>query len=107
MSHSRIRWTSEEDAILVQAVKANLHNRAQAFREAETRLPLRTVSACQFRWYDVLGNPKHEKYVGCLFTLVGQATKLDNRSCYKEHYSVAPNKVKRGIWSRIKKLLGL
>ena len=40
----RVKWTDEEDEILVQAVKANIHNKAQAFREAAEKVPHNTKS---------------------------------------------------------------
>lgn len=45
---TRMKWTDEEDAILVQAVKANPHNKAQAFREIAEKTG-HTVTSCSSR----------------------------------------------------------
>ena len=38
MAETRTRWTKEEDEILVQAIKANPHNKAQAFKIAAEKV---------------------------------------------------------------------
>lgn len=101
------RWTNEEDTVLVQAIKANLHNRSQAFREAAAKLEDRDETSCSNRWYIVLGNPEHKKYVGCMFTMVGAKSKLDNRTSSREGVHITPTKTKKGLWAKIKTLLGL
>ena len=100
----RVKWTDEEDEILVQAVKANIHNKAQAFREAAEKVPHNTKS-CACRWYHIQSNPEHKKYVGCMFTMIGVTSRLYNRTQSTEVST--PIKNKRGIWSKIKALLGI
>lgn len=102
----RVRWTSEEDKILVQAIKANPHNKAEAFRIADKKLG-RGFTNCENRWYKHLSNPYSKHYVGCLFTLVGTKSKLDNRTSSTNKSRVTPVEIKKGIWSKIKALLGI
>lgn len=106
MAETRTRWTKEEDEILVQAVEANPHNKSQAFREASEKVG-RSVKCCSNRWYQALSNPTSKHYVGCMFTMVGAASKLDNRTVNRDGAHITPTKTPKGLWSKIKKLLGL
>jgi hypothetical protein len=103
----RVLWTKEEDEILVQAIKANPHNKQEAFREAASKLPLRDTISCQNRWYGILSNPHNKHYVGCLFTMIGRVSRLDNRNIYKDNSATLPIPMKVSMWTKIKKLLGL
>lgn len=100
----RQRWTAEEDKILVQAIKANPHNKAKVFREVSEKLG-RNAKCCANRWYNILSNPKHKAYAGCMFTMVGASSLLNNRS--RENARIAPKKIRKSIWSRIKAILHL
>lgn len=102
----RTKWTDEEDAILVQAVKANPHNKSQAFREAAEKVN-HSYKCCSNRWYQILSNPEHKKYVGCMFTMIGISSKLDNRTVNRDKVHITPTKTKRGLWTKVKALLGL
>ena len=102
----RTKWTTEEDKILVQAIKANPHNKLKAFREVSEKIG-RSTRCCSNRWYLVLSNPNHKKYVGCMFTMVGVSSRLDNRTINREKVHITPKKNKRGIWAKIQALLGL
>lgn len=106
MANTRIKWTKEEDEILVQAVKANPHNKTAAFKEAAEKVG-HNANSCSTRWYRVLSNPEHKKYVGCMFTMIGVQSKLDNRTINRENVHITPTKTKRGLWTKIKALLGL
>lgn len=103
---NRTKWTKEEDEILVQAIVANPHNKSIAFKDAASKVD-HNASACSSRWYNVLSNPEHKKYVGCMFTMIGVHSKLDNRTVNRDKVHVTPTKIKRGIWAKIKALLGL
>lgn len=105
----RPRWTTEEDKILVQAIKANPQNKEEAFKKAAKKLN-RTKAACSNRWYQTLSNPYNKKYVGCAFTLIGHRNRLNNRTQYiptKDNQLYKPEKVKTSLWSKIKELLNL
>lgn len=106
MTETRTRWTKEEDKILVKAVKANPHNKAKAFREAAKKVN-HSAKCCSNRWYNYLSNPESKHYVGCMFTLLSAASKLDNRTVNREGVHATPTKTPKGLWSKIKKLLGL
>ena len=93
MANTRTRWTKEEDKILVRAIKANPHNKEKAFRKAATKLKNRDA--------------KSKHYVGCMFTMIGIASRLDNRTLNRECAHVTPVKTKKSLWSKIKELLGL
>lgn len=103
---TRKKWTDEEDKILVQAIKANPHNKQQVFREIAEKTG-HTVTSCSSRWYTILSNPKSDKYVGCIFTMVGVKSNLNNRTICTEDTHIAPAKNKAGLWTKIKALLGL
>ena len=106
MANTRTKWTKEEDEILVQAIKANPHNKSQAFREASDRIG-KNISSCSNRWYKVLSNPKSKSYRGCIFTMVGVSSKLDNRTINRKKVHIKPERIKKGLWEKIKNLLGL
>lgn len=100
----RKRWTTEEDKILVQAIKANPHNKEKAFKTAAKKLD-RDNHSCKYRWYYYLSNPESKYYVGCLFTLIGTRSRLDNRT--NESKYITPVKIKLSLWDRIKSLLSI
>lgn len=50
MANTRTKWTKEEDEILVQAIKANPHNKAKAFREVAEKVNHSEI-CCSGRWY--------------------------------------------------------
>lgn len=106
MANTRTKWTKEEDEILVQAVKANPYNKSEAFRAASKKVNHNEVS-CSSRWYTHLSNPESKHYVGCMFTMIGVASRFDNRTSNREGTHVTPVKIKRSLWSKIKALLGL
>lgn len=101
------RWTKEEDKILVRAIKANPHNKAEAIRKVLHKLNNRTKLAAEARWYKILSNPEHKKYVGCLFTMIGYRSRYDNRSVNKKKSYWVPEKSTESIWNKIKRLLGI
>lgn len=103
---TRKSWTKEEDEILVQAIKANPHNKAKAFKEVAEKVN-HNINSCSTRWYRVLSNPENKKYVGTLCTLVGNKSKFDNRSVYREKSHTKPQKQKGNLWSKIKSLLNI
>ena len=106
MANTRTKWTEEEDEILVQAIKANPHNKAEAFREVASKID-RSEAAISYRWYQSLSNPESKHYVGCMFTMVGISSRLDNRTVNRDGVNITPVKTKRGLWSKIKTLLDL
>lgn len=106
MANTRTKWTKEEDEILVQAIKANPHNKAKAFREVAEKVN-HSEKCCSGRWYKILSNPKHKKYVGCMFTMIGITSKLDNRTVNRDKVHITPTKTKKGLWAKVKALLGL
>ena len=55
----------------------------------------------------MLSNPQCKHYVGCMFTMIGIASRLDNRTLDREGVHVTPVKTKKSLWSKIKELLGL
>lgn len=57
MANTRTKWTKEEDEILVQAIEANPHNKAKAFREAAEKVN-HSEKCCSSRWYKVLSNKR-------------------------------------------------
>lgn len=103
---TRIRWTKEEDKVLVRAIKANLHNKAKAFVLAAKKVN-HSKESCQSRWYNKLSNPEDKHYVGCMFTMLCSSSKLENRTVSIPGSYITPTKIKRGLWSKIKKLLGI
>lgn len=103
---TRNRWTDEEDKILVQVIKANPHNKAEAFRETAKKVN-HSKKCCSNRWYQVLSNPEHKKYVGCMFTTIGIESRLDNRTIDSHRSYIKPVKNKKGLWAKIKALLNI
>ena len=102
----RVRWTKEEDKILVQAIKANPHNKAKAFKQVAKKVN-HNEKSCSKRWYSYLSNPESKHYVGCLFTMVGHHAHYNNRTNYTKRSIISPTKQKPTIWTKIKQFLGL
>lgn len=107
MKSTRKRWTKEEDEILVQAIKANPHNKSEAFRLASIELTDRDETSCSNRWYKCLSNEYSKHYVGSLFTMIGHYSRLENRTINRENALITPTKNPRGLWAKIKLLLKL
>ena len=103
---TRNRWTDEEDEILVQAIKANPHNKTEAFRAAAEKVN-HSEKCCSGRWYKVLSNQEHKKYVGCMFTTIGIESRLDNRTINSYKSYIKPVKSKKGMWAKVKALLNI
>ena len=104
---TRNKWTEEEDKILVQAIKANPHNKAQAFRTAASQVN-HSVKCCSNRWYQHLSNPESKYYIGTtVFTMIGMKSRLDNRTINRDGVHITPTRAEKGLWSKIKSLLGL
>lgn len=98
----RTKWTVEEDEILVQAINANPHNKAKKpSREVSEKIG-RSAKCCSNRWYQALSNPEHKSYVGCMFTMVGVSSRLDNKTVNREKVHITPTKTKRGLWTKDK-----
>lgn len=102
---SIIRWTAEEEEILVQAVKANPQNLSQAFRNASEQLPFRTYASVALRWYRRLNNPESPHYIGTCFVLLSSNKKSINSKVDNTQTKTTKNKI--SIWKKIKKLLGI
>lgn len=102
----RVKWTKEEDEILVQAIKANPHNKQEAFRKASEEIG-RSAKCCSNRWYQALSNPEHKAYVGCIVTMISRASNLDNRTINRDYTHITSKKTKKNLWAKVKALFGL
>lgn len=101
------RWTAEEDKILVQLIEKNPHNLSKAFLIASSKLE-RTKGACQFRWYQHLGNSKNNSFDGIAFTVMSKKKNMKNRKNHIEGKSKTQvKKTKASIWNKILAFLGL
>lgn len=106
---TRRQWTKEEDKVLVQAIEANPHNLAQSFRQVGEQLD-RSFKSVQQRWYQTLANPNNKKYVGTAFLVISKKgyNGIRKNSFTTVGYSTTVKTPKKlGIWSKVKKLLGL
>lgn len=83
------RWTNEEEEILVQAIKANPHNIADAFKHASIKLEGRTVCACRLHWYKIIAPSNNP-------------TKIEGTAAN----SLAKPK-ETNLWMKIKRFIGL
>ena len=101
---TRKRWTTEENNILVQAIKANPHNIKKACIYAATKLKGRTPKACELHWYRVIAPANNLTKFGVSFLAVGPKTIYKNRK-NSGNSTVQPEK--NTLWDRIKKLIGL
>lgn len=98
-----IKWTDEENKILVQAIAANPHNLSEAIKEASKKLN-RTYKACKQHWYVVLSPKNNPTKVGVSFISIGSESTYKNR----KNSGIAISKPEKStLWSRIKKFLGL
>ena len=93
------RWTKEEEEILVQAVKANPHNLAKAFKEAAEKIG-RTEESVKFRWYDKV------KKASLCFVTISPNKQLKNGKNYNSElgHTNTPTKTSKTLWERIKTL---
>lgn len=98
-----VKWTDEENKILVQAIAANPHNLSEAIREASKNLN-RTYKACKQHWYLALSPKNNPTKVGISFVSVGSNSVYKNR---KNSGTAILKPEKSTLWSRIKKFLGL
>ena len=98
-----VKWTDEENKILVQAITANPHNLSEAIREASKSLN-RTTKACKQHWYLALSPKNNPTKVGISFVSVGSNSVYKNR---KNSGTAILKPEKSTLWSRIKKFLGL
>lgn len=98
-----VKWTDEENKILVQAIAANPHNLSEAIREASRNLN-RTYKACKQHWYLALSPKNNPTKVGISFVSVGSNSVYKNR---KNSGTAILKPEKSTLWSRIKKFLGL
>lgn len=92
------KWTSEEDQILVQAIKANPHNLSLCFRKVAETLD-RTVVGVHYRWYYVL-----KKSSKCFITL-SETKKLENGKVILPNMYDYSTKTSKTLWQKIKALL--
>lgn len=99
----RVKWTDEENKILVQAIAANPHNLSEAIREASKNLN-RTYKACKQHWYLALSPKNNPTKVGISFISIGSDSIYKNR---KNSGNTLSEPEKSTLWSRIKKFLGL
>ena len=98
-----VKWTDEENKILVQAIAANPHNISEAIKEASKNLN-RTYKACKQHWYLALSPKNNPTKVGISFVSVGSNSVYKNR---KNSGTAILKPEKSTLWSRIKKFLGL
>ena len=98
-----VKWTDEENKILVQAIAANPHNLSEAIREASKNLN-RTYKACKQHWYLALSPKNNPTKVGISFISIGSESIYKNR---KNSGTSILKPEKSTLWSRIKKFLGL
>ena len=98
-----VKWTDEENKILVQAIAANPHNLSEAIREASKNLN-RTYKACKQHWYLALSPKNNPTKVGISFISIGSESIYKNR---KNSGNALSEPEKNTLWSRIKKFLGL
>ena len=98
-----VKWTDEENKILVQAITANPHNLSEAIREASKNLN-RTTKACKQHWYSALSPKNNPTKVGISFISIGSESIYKNR---KNSGNALSEPEKNTLWSRIKKFLGL
>ena len=98
-----VKWTDEENKILVQAIAANPHNLSEAIRKASKNLN-RTYKACSQHWYLALSPKNNPTKVGISFVSVGSNSVYKNR---KNSGTAILKPEKSTLWSRIKKFLGL
>lgn len=98
-----VKWTDEENKILVQAIAANPHNLSEAIKEASKKLN-RTYKACKQHWYVALSPKNNPTKVGISFISIGSEPIYKNR----KNSGIAISKSEKStLWSRIKKFLGL
>lgn len=79
-----------------------LTTRQKSLQEKCLKKIRRSAKCCSNRWYQALSNPEHKSYVGCMFTMVGVSSRLDNRTVNREKVHITPTKTKRGLWTKDK-----
>lgn len=94
----KIRYTEEEDNIIIQCVSESPNNLERAFRKASTLLNNRTVTSVSMRWYNRLRNRPSTKVV---FMTLGKGKVNINRKVERENSPKETINVRVGIFSRV------
>lgn len=94
----KIRYTEEEDNIIIQCVSESPNNLERAFRKASTLLNNRSVSSISVRWYLRIRTKPSTKVV---FMTLGKDKVNINRKVERENSPKETINVRVGIFSRI------
>ena len=92
------RWTKEEEEILVQAVKANPHNLAEAFRQVSIKLD-KNVPAVAHKWY------RNVRYNSNCFITISPKKQMVNGKNYTSGNSNSPVATIKTLWEKLKNLI--
>ena len=93
---ARIKWTQEEESVMIDIITKNSHNLNDAFYKA-SEIINRTPKAISERWYK-----KVSKETNYCFLTVGSKTAVSNR---KNVTSAVVEKTTTSKWKRILKIL--
>lgn len=95
---TRKRWTKEEEEILVQAVKANPHNLAEAFRKVAKEIG-RTTQTVHHRWYAKM------RHTSKCFITISSEKQMINGKNYTSRNSSSPVTTIKTLWEKLKNLI--
>lgn len=94
-------YTEEEDRVIISEIVKSPFNLQDAFRRASVSIN-RTPHAVEQRWYNCLRNKNN-----CIFmTISGKKCTVNGKNVVMLENSSTTN-TGSGIWSRIKRFLGL
>lgn len=93
---ARVKWTPEEELIMINFIKENPHNLNDAFYKA-SEIINRTPKAISERWYK-----KVSKETNPCFVTIGSKTTISNK---KNLTSGIVEKTTESKWKRIIKIL--
>lgn len=95
-----LRWTPDEDEVLLRHIEKNPHNIMAACRAADVELG-RGANACKTRF-----NYLRDKQPQPWFVTVGRKKAVPNRKVVKMGCPITPKPVKKSIWKTIISFFG-
>ena len=94
------RYTSEEDEIIIEAIKKNPQNLDKTFRELSNTMD-RSYDSIRVHYYEKIARNQHNK----LFLTLSPKKRHTNYKVFRKGMKIAPKKNNKSKWRRILDIL--